>query len=100
MTISRARDRATNIENSHSLPTIIGGCTIHSFAGVGSGTGSLADLARRVMGNEYTKQRWREVDILVIDEISMMAGSFLDKLNFIASRARNDRRPFGGVREY
>ena len=99
MTISRARDRATNIGNSHSLPTS-GGCTIHSFAGVGSGTGSLADLARRVMGNEYTKQRWREVDILVIDEISMMAGSFLDKLNFIASRARNDRRPFGGVREY
>ena len=29
-----------------------------------------------------------------------VAGSFLDKLNFIASRARNDRRPFGGVREY
>lgn len=75
----------------------VGGCTIHSFAGVGSGAGSLADLSRRVMGNEYTKQRWREVDILVIDEISMMAGSFLDNLNFIASRARNDRRPFGGV---
>ncbi len=27
----------------------------------------------------------------------MMASSFLDKLSFIASRARNDRRPFGGV---
>eukprot|EP00975_Prorocentrum_lima_P001109 236505-Prorocentrum_lima.AAC.1 len=26
-----------------------------------------------------------------------MAASFLDKLSFIASRARNDRRPFGGV---
>ncbi|KAK1743712.1 ATP-dependent DNA helicase [Skeletonema marinoi] len=51
----------------------------------------------RVMGNEYTKQRWREVDVLVIDEVSMMAASFLDKLSFIASRARNDRRPFGGV---
>ena len=41
--------------------------------------------------------RWREVDVLIIDEISMMAGSFLDKLSFVASRARNDRRPFGGV---
>lgn len=49
------------------------------------------------MGNEYAKQRWREVDILIIDEISMMAATFLDKLNFIAQRARNDRRPFGGV---
>jgi len=75
----------------------VGGVTIHSFAGVGAGKGSPADLAKRVMGNEYTKGRWREVDILVIDEISMMAGSFLDKLSFIASRARNDRRSFGGV---
>ncbi len=75
----------------------VGGITIHSFGGVGAGNGSMADMAKRVMGNEYTKQRWREVDVLVIDEVSMMAGSFLDKLSFIASRARNDRRPFGGV---
>eukprot|EP00579_Thalassiosira_antarctica_P012030 CAMPEP_0201922578 /NCGR_PEP_ID=MMETSP0903-20130614/10574_1 /ASSEMBLY_ACC=CAM_ASM_000552 /TAXON_ID=420261 /ORGANISM="Thalassiosira antarctica, Strain CCMP982" /LENGTH=778 /DNA_ID=CAMNT_0048459739 /DNA_START=65 /DNA_END=2401 /DNA_ORIENTATION=+ len=75
----------------------VGGITIHSFAGVGLAKGSPADLAKRVMGNEQTKGRWREVNILVIDEISMMAGSFLDKLSFIASRARNDRRPFGGV---
>jgi len=75
----------------------VGGITIHSFGGVGAGNGSMADMAKRVMGNEYTKQRWREVDVLVIDEVSMMAASFLDKLSFIASRARNDRRPFGGV---
>ncbi|KAL7536983.1 hypothetical protein ACHAXR_007524 [Thalassiosira sp. AJA248-18] len=75
----------------------VGGITIHSFAGVGAGTASAADMVKRVMGNEYTKGRWREVDILVVDEISMMAGSFLDKLSFVASRARNDRRPFGGV---
>ena len=75
----------------------VGGITIHSFGGVGAGNGSMADIAKRVMGNEYTKQRWRDVDVLVIDEVSMMAGSFLDKLSFISSRARNDRRPFGGV---
>ena len=75
----------------------VGGTTVHAFAGVGVGTGSLAELAKRVMGNEYTKGRWREVDILIIDEISMMAGSFLDKLNFVSQRARNDRRAFGGV---
>ena len=41
----------------------VGGITIHSFGGVGAGTGSTADMAKRVMGNEYTKQRWREVDM-------------------------------------
>ncbi|KAL3757376.1 hypothetical protein ACHAWU_008537 [Discostella pseudostelligera] len=75
----------------------VGGVTIHSFAGVGAGNASAAEIAKRVMGNEYTKGRWRDVDVLVIDEISMLAGSFLDKLSFVASRARNDRRPFGGV---
>ncbi|KAL7470917.1 hypothetical protein ACHAXS_013111 [Conticribra weissflogii] len=83
----------------------VGGITIHSFAGIGSSSASSTDMARRVMSNEYAKQRWREVDVLVIDEVSvvfwvlvsMMASSFLDKLSFIASRARNDRRPFGGV---
>lgn len=75
----------------------VGGVTIHSFAGVGAGNASAAEIAKRVMGNEYTKGRWREVDVLVIDEISMLAGSFLDKLSFVASRVRNDRRPFGGV---
>jgi ATP-dependent DNA helicase PIF1 len=75
----------------------VGGITIHSFAGIGTGSGSLSDLAKKVMANEYTKGRWREVDVLVIDEISMLSSTFLDKLSFIASRARNDRRPFGGV---
>lgn len=75
----------------------VGGITIHSFAGIGTGSGSPADMAKKVMANEYTKARWREVDVLVIDEISMLCSSFLDKLSFVASRARNDRRPFGGV---
>jgi hypothetical protein len=75
----------------------IGGITIHSFAGIGVGSGSYEEMAQRVMSNEYTKQRWRECDILIIDEISMLGSTFLDKLNFIACRARNDRRPFGGV---
>lgn len=75
----------------------VGGITIHSFAGVGTGEGSIENLVGRVMGNSYTKARWREVDILVIDEISMMPAGFLDTLNFVAGRARNDRRIFGGI---
>ena len=75
----------------------VGGITIHSFAGIGTGAGSPADMAKKVMANENTKARWREVDVLIIDEISMLGSSFLDKLSFVASRARNDRRPFGGV---
>lgn len=54
-------------------------------------------MVARVMGNDYTKKRWRETDILVIDEISMLSAGFLDTLDFIACRVRNSRRPFGGL---
>ncbi len=42
-------------------------------------------------------QRWKECEILVIDEISMLSAELFDKLSFIGSRVRNDARPFGGL---
>jgi ATP-dependent DNA helicase PIF1 len=75
----------------------VGGITINSFAGVGTAEGPVSDMCAKVMGNEYSKKRWREHDILVIDEVSMMPGQFLDKLNFVAQRVRNNRSVFGGM---
>lgn len=54
-------------------------------------------MVAKVMGNEYARQRWREVDLLIIDEISMMPAQFFDVLNIIAQRARNNRQAFGGL---
>jgi hypothetical protein len=54
-------------------------------------TSSEAECVRRIMGNDYVKKRWRECQVLVIDEVSMMGSGFLDKLNFVAKRVRNDR---------
>jgi hypothetical protein len=68
----------------------IGGTTIHSFAGI-TPNSSDGECVKRIMGNEYTKKRWRECDVLVIDEISMMGSGFLDRLNFVSGRVRNDR---------
>lgn len=68
----------------------IGGTTIHSFSGI-LPNASAAECVKRIMGNEYAKKRWRECDVLVVDEISMMGAEFLDKLNFVAGRVRNDR---------
>ena len=64
----------------------LGGCTIHSFAGVGTGVGGVEQLAGKVMKSEQAKKRWRECDLLIIDEVSMMEASFFDKLEFIARR--------------
>lgn len=74
----------------------IGGYTLHSFAGVGSGQGSLkrlVDLAKR----PHSAQQWRKCKVLIIDEISMVDGRFFDKLEYVAREVRCNDKPFGGI---
>mmetsp|Transcript_17812 Transcript_17812/g.40459 ORF Transcript_17812/g.40459 Transcript_17812/m.40459 type:complete len:516 (-) Transcript_17812:678-2225(-) len=75
----------------------IGGCTIHSFAGVGLAKGKLEEIVGRASSNRFTKQRWKECDVLVIDEISMMAASFMEILDHVSRRTRSRNQPFGGI---
>lgn len=74
----------------------IGGYTLHSFAGVGNGEGSLkrlVDLAKR----PHIAQQWRKCKVLIIDEISMVDGRFFDKLEYVAREVRCNDKPFGGI---
>jgi len=71
----------------------ISGTTVHAFAGVGLGNDGTAKMEKHVMGNEFTKKRWRSTDVLIIDEVSMMEGGFLDKLDAIGRRTRGKVRP-------
>ncbi len=39
----------------------------------------------------------RELDLLIIDEVSMLRADMLDAIDYLLRRYRNDPRPFGGV---
>jgi ATP-dependent DNA helicase PIF1 len=71
--------------------------TIHSWAGIGLGNKTLSDLVLKINGNRYLRASWSEIEILVIDEISMMSRKLFDLLNAIARSVRRDARPFGGI---
>ena len=58
----------------------IGGCTIHSFAGIGKADSLKSTLAAEAVGNKKTRERWRTTDVLLIDEVSMVDGDVLDKV--------------------
>jgi ATP-dependent DNA helicase PIF1 len=73
----------------------IGGVTLHSYAGIALGKEPADVLARKV--SFHAKKRLRYIDLLVIDEISMLNPDLFDKLNFIFKYVRNDDRPFGGL---
>lgn len=78
----------------------IGGTTVHSWAGIGLGQEDAKRLAGKFLGQpkfESVVERWRKVQTLIIDEISMIDGILFDKLEYIARMVRRDERPFGGI---
>ena len=76
---------------------ILLGCnakTIHSWAGIGlGGTGALD----KVMGNRYVRKRWSELEILVLDEVSMLSDTVFNLLDDLGKKTRRSGRPFGGL---
>lgn len=71
--------------------------TLHSWAGIGLGKGTVQELFIKVRRNTKAMRNWLCTDLLIIDEISMMNGELLDKLNSLAKRLRSNTKPFGGM---
>jgi len=70
----------------------VGGQTIHSFFG----------FAPRMLNPEdikvkKSKKIFRVLDIIVIDEISMVRADLLDNIDYSLRLHRNNNEPFGGV---
>ena len=76
---------------------LFGGVTLHAFLGIGLGTESVDDLTSKIYKRPHLRKRWNELEILIIDEISMLSPDLLDKIEEIARRIRYDERPFGGI---
>lgn len=87
---------------------VIGGTTLHSYLGIGLGTGSADDLVEKICKNSKARQRWLNLDVLVIDEVSMLSAELFDKLEEVARKVRRvnlprvlkeqaPELPFGGI---
>ena len=71
--------------------------TLHSWSGIGLGKGAIEQLIKKVQKNKHYKALWKETDILVVDEVSMMSLKLFETLDAIGKSVRKDRRPFGGL---
>lgn len=74
----------------------VNGQTIHSLFGLPPGLLGTEDVARHL--SKRSREVLRSIEMLVIDEISMVSADLLDAMNrmLIAARGRN-RGPFGGA---
>jgi len=71
--------------------------TIHSWAGIGLGNRPIEDLVRKINFNKHSRGAWQSVEILVIDEVSMLSQRLFELLDNIGKRIRRKSRHFGGI---
>jgi ATP-dependent DNA helicase PIF1 len=71
--------------------------TIHSFSGIGYMNVPDDKILDKVYRNFRVKKMWKEVDILVIDEVSMMSKRMFELLEKIGRMLRKKTGFFGGI---
>ena len=75
----------------------IGGQTLHRYLAIGIGAGSPFELAHRIKKNSLNHKRWKNLRVLIIDEVSMIDGKLFTKLDEVAQILRGNHLPFGGI---
>ena len=74
--------------------------TVHSWAGIGLATAPNEEIVTKIKMNKYKKKNWIGIDILIIDEVSMMSLKIFDLLDAIGKCLRlgaSASLPFGGL---
>ena len=71
--------------------------TLHSWAGIGLGNAEADFIVEKIERNRFKKKVWRETDILIVDEVSMMSLKLFELINLVGKEVRRSNRPFGGI---
>lgn len=75
-----------------------GAKTVHSWAGIGLATGYSQNIIERVITNKNKRGNWSKVNILIIDEISMLSKKIFEILDSIGRFVKKKPNiPFGGI---
>ena len=77
--------------------TILGGSTVHSYTCIGIKSTISATDIYNIRRKVPIANRLKELEVLIIDEVSMLHARQLDMINYVLKSIRKDFRPFGGV---
>lgn len=87
-----AMTASTGIAASH-----IDGVTIHSWSGLGIAEKITEEELEAMRWKHYIRKKYDNCDILIIDEVSMLHGYYLDMVERACRKIRNNDLPFGGL---
>lgn len=71
--------------------------TIHSWSGIKLAKGSKKTVVEQALSTKGAKKKWKNIDILIIDEVSMMSKKIFEILEEIARISKTTTKPFGGI---
>lgn len=83
---------ATGIAATH-----LNGRTIHSWSGIGINDQMTDREIENLTKREYLKQHYRDTEVLILDEVSMLSAKQLDMIDRVAKAFKNNKLPFGGM---
>lgn len=86
------------LASTGAAAVLVGGRTFHSFFGLGIMEGGPERVYEKAKKDSRLKKRIKQVEGIIIDEISMISGDTLDLAEKISRLARNNDHPFGGLR--
>jgi ATP-dependent exoDNAse (exonuclease V) alpha subunit len=93
---NHAHDKRVAITASTGIAaTHLGGVTLHSWIGAKPGAKTISDIATDYWW-ENKQPALRSIDVLLIDEVSMIDGQFLNLAEEAHRAACNNARPWGG----
>ena len=77
----------------------IGGQTLHRWSGTGIDFDKPASwILKNIRENFEVYNRWKNIETLILDEISMLGMKHFEILDYIGKEIRDSRELFGGIR--
>jgi ATP-dependent DNA helicase PIF1 len=95
----RARNRKFRVAASTGVAALnIGGATIHSL--LGTDIQQTIEKVRPYLGNwqfRVAQDRLNPIDTIIVDEVSMLSGDYIQMMDFWLRQIRGSSAPFGGI---
>ncbi len=93
--ISKTRKKAVVLAPTGVAALNVGGVTVHSFFGFKPGV--TIQEAKQIASRAAKEELWKSVDVIIIDEISMVRADLLDCVDIFLRTVLKKKSPFGGL---
>jgi ATP-dependent DNA helicase PIF1 len=75
----------------------LGGTTVHAWSGIGARSQVTRQDMEAISKNRRVTDRIKKARVLIIDEVSMLAGQTLSAVSQVCQYVRKSNQPFGGL---